>query len=56
MAEKEKEEKGWLDLLDRIIGKESALSIDMDNVGIDLGEGRKIILSGKVNISFTTLK
>ena len=55
--EVEKGERGLLtDLLERIAGKESAISIDMDNVGVDLGEGRKLTLVGKVNISLSTLK
>lgn len=54
---KESGEKGLLtDLLERIAGKESAISVDMDNVGVDLGEGRKLTLTGKVNISLATLK
>ena len=61
MAKKKAEEipeaKGVLtDLLNRLLGKESALSIDLDNVGVDLGEGRQINVSGKMNLSLTTLK
>jgi hypothetical protein len=51
------EEKGIVsEWLDRITGKESTLSIDLDNVGIDLGGDRKIVLNGKINLSIVTLK
>jgi hypothetical protein len=51
------EEKGVVsELLDKITGKESTLSIDLDDVGIELGENRKVTLNGKINLSIVTLK
>lgn len=45
-----------LELLERVAGKESSLSLDLDNVGVDLGEGRRVVLNGKVNINVSALK
>ncbi len=45
-----------LELLERIAGKESSLSLDLDNVGVDLGEGRRVVLNGKVHVNVAALK
>lgn len=44
------------DLLDRVTGKESSLALDLDDVGVDLGEGRKVVLRGRVRLSLSSLK
>ncbi len=61
MASKKKSEvdlnaSPLLDLLERIAGKESSLSLDLDNVGVDLGEGRRVVLNGKVHVNVAALK
>ncbi|MEM3086435.1 MAG: hypothetical protein QXO51_05430 [Halobacteria archaeon] len=45
-----------LELLERVAGKESSLSLDLDNVGVDLGEGRRVVLNGKVHVNVAALK
>ena len=54
MASKEKSPVS--DLLNRITGKESTLTIDLDNVGIDLGGEKKVTLTGRLNMSIVTLR
>ena len=44
------------DLLERVTGKESTLALDLDDVGVDLGEGRKVVLRGRVRLSLSSLK
>lgn len=45
-----------LELLERVAGKESSLSLDLDNVGVDLGEGRRVVLNGKIHVNIAALK
>jgi len=44
------------DLFDRVAGKESSISIDLEDVGLDLGEGRKYTATGSVKLSLSMLK
>ena len=55
MAEEEKEQGPFLDLIDKITEKETSLSIDIEDVGGRLF-GRSLRLLGKVNIDLGTLK
>ena len=51
------EEKGILtEWLDRLTGKESTLAIDLDDVGIDLGGDRKVVVNGKIRLGIITLR
>lgn len=43
------------DVLDRITGKESAVELNLDDVGLDLGEDRKLTATGTVRVSVKTL-
>ncbi|MBI4362831.1 MAG: hypothetical protein HY558_06610 [Euryarchaeota archaeon] len=43
------------DLVERVTGKETALTLDLENVGLELGD-RRITLNGRVNLSMSTLK
>lgn len=45
-----------LELLERVAGKESSVSLDLDNVGVDLGEGRRVVLNGKIHVNIAALK
>ena len=55
MAEVDKEQGPFLDLIDKITDKETSLNIDIDDVGGKLF-GRSLRLLGKVNIGLGTLK
>ena len=55
MAEEEKEQGPFLDLIDKITEKETTLNINIDDVGGRLF-GRSLRLLGKVNIDLGTLK
>lgn len=43
------------DVLDRVTGKESAVELNLDDVGLDLGEDRKVTATGTVRFSVKTL-
>ena len=55
MAEEEKEQGPFLDLIDKITDKETTLHIDMEDVGGRLF-GRSLRLMGKVKFDLGTLK
>ncbi len=55
MAEVEKEQGPFLDLIDKITDKETTLHIDMEDVGGRLF-GRSLRLMGKVKFDLATLK
>ncbi len=43
------------DVLDRVTGKESAVELNLDDVGVDLGEDRKVTATGTIRFSVKTL-
>lgn len=43
------------DILDRITGKESSVELNLDDVGLDFGEERKLTATGTVRFSVKTL-
>ncbi|MBI4362041.1 MAG: hypothetical protein HY558_02600 [Euryarchaeota archaeon] len=47
---------GLLELVDRVMGKESSMTVDLDEVGVDMGNGRRLVLNGKVHVNVSTLK
>ena len=44
------------DVFDRISGKESSVSIDLEDVGLNLGEDKRYTATGSIKVSLTTLK
>ena len=44
------------DVFDRISGKESSVSIDLEDVGLNLGEDKRYTATGNIKVSLTTLK
>ena len=55
MAQEEKEQGPFLDLIDKITDKETSLNVDMEDVGGRLF-GRSLRLMGKVKFDLGTLK
>jgi len=49
MAKKEKEPVSLLELVEKILGTKSVLAVDMDDVGVVIGD-RRFSFSGKLKI------
>ncbi len=45
-----------LSILDRVRGKETALSLNLEKVGLDFGEDRKFLMNGELRLTIQTLR
>ena len=44
------------DILDKVTGKESSLEVNLDDVGLALGEEKKYSATGNIRVSLSFLK